>query len=65
MSSEGGKTTARERKQVLVYLDPDLAKALKMAAVERETSASAIAGEAIATWLKAQGLASAKKGKRA
>ncbi len=50
----------KERRQVLVYLDPDLAKALKLAAVERETSASAIAGEAIATWLKSRGLLTAK-----
>lgn len=51
---------AKERKQVLVYLDPDLAKDLKLAAVQRETSASAIAGEAIAAWLKSRGLVTSK-----
>ncbi len=65
MSPEGKKAAARERKQVLVYLDPDLAKDLKMAAVQRETSASAIAGEAIAAWLKQHGMLGMRKGKRA
>lgn len=51
---------AKERRQVLVYLDPDLAKDLKLAAVQRETSASAIAGEAIAAWLKSRGLLTSK-----
>ncbi len=55
------KTSApKERRQVLVYLDPDLAKDLKLAAVQRETSASAIAGEAIAAWLKSRGLLTSK-----
>ncbi len=53
----------KERRQVLVYLDPDLAKNLKLAAVQRETSASAIAGEAIATWLKSRGLLTSKDGR--
>jgi len=52
---------AKGRKQVLVYLDPDLAKDLKLAAVQRETSSSAIAGEAIAAWLKSRGLLTAKE----
>ena len=42
---------------------PDLAKNLKLAAVQRETSASAIAGEAIATWLKSRGLLTSKDGR--
>jgi hypothetical protein len=54
----------KERRQVLVYLDPGLAKDLKIAAVHRETSASAIAGEAIEAWLKQHGLLSGKKGER-
>jgi len=33
------RSAARERRQVLVYLDPDLAKELKIAAVRLETSA--------------------------
>jgi hypothetical protein len=53
---------AKDRKQVLVYLDAELAKDLKMAAVQRETSASAIASDAISAWLKARGLLSSQKG---
>ena len=51
-----GSLTAKDRKQLLVYLDAGLIKDLKMAAVRRDTSASAIAGEAIAAWLKSRGL---------
>ena len=54
------KTAAtKERRQVLVYLDPDLAVDVKLA-VQRETSASAIAGVAIAAWLKSRGLLTSK-----
>jgi hypothetical protein len=51
-----GGLTAKDRKQLLVYLDVGLIKDLKMAAVQRDTSASAIAGDAIAAWLKSRGL---------
>jgi hypothetical protein len=51
-----GSLTAKDRKQLLVYLDAGLIKDLKMAAVRRDTSASAIAGEAIAAWLKSRSL---------
>ena len=55
------KVPVKGRKPVLVYLDPGLAKDLKLAAVRRETSASAIAGEAIAAWLKSRGLLTSQK----
>jgi hypothetical protein len=45
---------------VLVYLDQGLAKDLKLAAMQRETSASEIAGEAIAARLKSNGLLTSK-----
>jgi hypothetical protein len=63
MTVERGKKRppAKERKPVLVYLDIDLAKNLKLAAVQRETSASAIAGEAITAWLKSRGLLVARE----
>jgi predicted transcriptional regulator len=63
MPADRGKKApaAKSRKPVLVYLDPDLAKNLKLAAVQRETSASAIAGEAIAAWLKSRGLLASRE----
>ena len=62
MSPAAKKAETKERRQVLVYLDPALAKDLKMAAVLLETSASAIAGEAIAAWLKKHKMLGANKG---
>ncbi len=43
------------RKALLVYLDQELIKNLKVAAVERDTTASAITSEAIESWLRARG----------
>lgn len=37
---------------MLLHLDSDVIKDLKKAAVDRESSASAIANEAIDTWLR-------------
>ncbi|MFP1633881.1 hypothetical protein N7E70_030345 (plasmid) [Aminobacter sp. NyZ550] len=37
---------------MLLHLDSDVIKDLKKAAVDRESTASAIANEAIETWLK-------------
>jgi hypothetical protein len=54
-SKKTSAVTAKDRKQILVYLDTGLIKDLKMAALHKETSASAIAGEAISAWLKARG----------
>ena len=46
------KPTDREKRQMLLHLNSDVIKDLKKAAVDRESSASAIANEAIAAWLK-------------
>jgi hypothetical protein len=42
----------QEKRQMLLHLDSDVIKDLKKAAVDRESSASAIANEAIDTWLR-------------
>ena len=46
------KPTDKEKRQMLLHLDSDVIKDLKKAAVDRESSASAIANEAIDAWLK-------------
>lgn len=45
-----------ERRQILLHLDGGLIKDLKKAAVDLETSASAIANEAVDDWLAKRGL---------
>lgn len=51
----GRSKAATDKKATLLYLDPSVAKDLKFAAVERETSASALANEAISIWLEHRG----------
>jgi hypothetical protein len=46
------KPIIKEKRQMLLHLDSDVIKDLKKAAVDRESTASAIANEAIETWLK-------------
>lgn len=46
------KTSAGEKRQMLLHLEANVIKSLKKAAVDRESSASAIANEAIIDWLK-------------
>ena len=46
------KPVNKEKRQMLLHLDSDVIKDLKKAAVDRESSASAIANEAIDTWLR-------------
>jgi hypothetical protein len=46
------RTGDGEKRQMLLHLEANVIKALKKAAVDRETSASAIASEAISDWLK-------------
>ena len=41
---------------MLLHLDSDVIKALKKAAVDRESSASSIANEAIDAWLRQNSL---------
>lgn len=45
-----------KKRQLLLHLDAGLIKDLKKAAVELDTSASAIAGDAIDGWLKDRSL---------
>ncbi|RWP15967.1 MAG: hypothetical protein E5X67_08830 [Mesorhizobium sp.] len=61
MSRPNDKSTiapapADERRQILLHLDGGLIKDLKKAAVDLETSASAIANEAVDDWLAKRGL---------
>ena len=46
------KTLDGEKRQMLLHLESNVIKSLKKAAVDRESSASAIANEAITEWLK-------------
>ena len=46
------KPADKEKRQMLHHLDSDVFKDLKKAAVDRESSASAIANEAIDAWLR-------------
>jgi hypothetical protein len=50
-----GKRTARtasgERRQLLVYLDQEMVKRLKKAAIDLDLSASDVVGEAVEDWL--------------
>lgn len=50
--SRSKKPKDKEKRQMLLHLDSDVIKDLKKAAVDRESSASAIANEAIDAWLK-------------
>ncbi len=43
------------RKQFLVYLQPEGIQAIKMIALERETTASEVVAEAVNEWLQRQG----------
>jgi hypothetical protein len=52
MKSRSKKPADKEKRQMLLHLDSDVIKDLKKAAVDRESSASAIANEAIDAWLK-------------
>ena len=48
------KTRVRSdgRRQLLVYLDPEVIKDVKKAAVDLDTTASALAEEALRRWLR-------------
>ena len=50
------KVMDKEKRQMLLHLDSDVIKALKKAAVDRESSASSIANEAIDAWLRQNSL---------
>jgi hypothetical protein len=53
------KPADQTKRQMLLHLDSDVIKDLKKAAVDRESSASSIANEAIDEWLKKHALRSA------
>ncbi|MBI5114456.1 MAG: hypothetical protein HZA68_21040 [Rhodovulum sp.] len=44
---------ARTRRQFLVYMEPDLIKKVKLAALKRDVSASVLVEEAVVQWLAA------------
>ncbi len=56
MKARTSKPIIKEKRQMLLHLDSDVIKDLKKAAVDRESTASAIANEAIETWLKKNAL---------
>ena len=47
-----GRSRADGRRQLLVYLSPEIIKEVKKVAVDDDTTASAIADEALRGWLK-------------
>ena len=51
-SAPGRRETKDGKRQFLVYLDPEIIKQVKLLAVERETSASQLVGEALTAWLR-------------
>jgi len=53
---DGVSHVAGTRRQILLHLESALIKDLKRAAVDLETSASAITNEAVDAWLRARSL---------
>jgi hypothetical protein len=53
-AKDGVSHAAGTRRQILLHLESSLIKDLKKAAVDLETSASAIANEAVDAWLRAR-----------
>jgi antitoxin-like ribbon-helix-helix protein len=48
------RATSDGRQPLVVYLRPESIRALKIAAVENDTTASAIVAEAVSSWLSAR-----------
>jgi len=48
------RSTRDGRQPLVVYMQPAEIKALKIAALEHDTTAAAIVGEAVSTWLRTQ-----------
>jgi hypothetical protein len=48
------RTTRDGRQPLVVYMHPESIKALKIAALEHDTTASAIVAEAVTVWLRAR-----------
>ena len=55
-AQDGVSHAAGTRRQILLHLDSSLIKDLKRAAVDLETSASAIANVALDAWLRSRSL---------
>jgi len=51
------RSTRDGREPLVIYLQPESIRALKMAALEADTTASAIMADVLAVWLRAQGRA--------
>ncbi|MGU3542273.1 ribbon-helix-helix domain-containing protein [Methylobacterium sp. A52T] len=51
-NTEASRVRADGRRQLLVYLPPELIKDLKKLAVDDETTASAIVEEAVRQWIE-------------
>lgn len=51
VSGSRRRTLADGRTQMLIYLPPDMIKALKLLAVEQESSVSQLVEEAVGAWL--------------
>ena len=56
------RSTQDGREPLVVYLRPESIKALKMAALEHDTTASAIVAESVDAWLRTQGRAARRHG---
>ena len=54
------RSTRDGRQPLVVYMQPESIKALKIAALEHDTTASAIVAEAVSTWLGTHGKRRAK-----
>lgn len=56
IKANSSRPAVKEKRQMLLHLNSDLIKDLKKAAVDRESTASAIANEAIEAWLEKEEL---------
>ena len=56
------RVTRDGRQPLVVYMRPEAIKALKMAALEDDTTASAIVGDAVSSWLTSRAKGKARHG---
>lgn len=56
------RVTRDGRQPLVVYMRPEAIKALKMAALEDDTTASAIVGDAVSSWLASRAKGKARNG---
>ena len=55
ISGRKRRSTSDGREPLVVYLRPEAIKALKIAALEHDSTASAIVAQSVDTWLRAHG----------